>query len=147
MSRTYSGTPEPRNVEKSAVAELPNSVKLSSLAGWASIPDGKHIIQIIAMGYDDLDSMPSAGVEITKSTVYTITATLSNVTADSTNPNNIVAGGYATLIFTAADGYKLPDTITVTGANYTWEQSTGVLDIYEPSANVAITITGTASQS
>lgn len=77
--------------------------------------------------------------------VFTITANLSNCTADSTNATTISAGGTETLVFTANSGYALPSTVTVSGATYTWEQSTGMLDLSNPTANVTITIAATAT--
>ena len=47
---------------------------------------------------------------------YDITATLTNVTAASGNATTIATDETKTLTYTAADGYVLPDTVTVTGA-------------------------------
>ena len=72
--------------------------------------------------------------------VYTITANIYNGVADSSNPKNITRGQSETLIYTANIGYTLPDTITVSGASYTWESSTGMLDLSNPRSNVIISI-------
>ncbi len=77
--------------------------------------------------------------------VFEIINALTNVTADGENPTTIAANDSVTLIYTANSGYTLPETITVTGASYTWEQSTGVLDISNPTGDVTITIVGVAS--
>ena len=45
------------------------------------------------------------------------------------------------LEFTAADGYALPDAVTVTNADKTWDKVTGKLTISNPTDNVTITIT------
>ena len=79
-------------------------------------------------------------VEIIK---YNITANLTNITADTNNVTTIEEGSTATLKYTANTGYKLPDTITVTGATYTWDKSTGIVTLSNPTANVSITIVGT----
>lgn len=79
-------------------------------------------------------------VEIIK---YNITANLTNITADTNNVTTIEEGSTATLKYTANTGYKLPDTITVTGATYTWDKATGTVSISNPTANVNITIVGT----
>lgn len=76
-------------------------------------------------------------------TRFSITTNLTGCKADSTNPTTINKGGTASLIFTANDGYQLPASVTVSGATYTWEQSTGMLDLSNPTANVSITITAT----
>ena len=79
-------------------------------------------------------------VEIIK---YNITANLTNITADTNNVTTIEEGSTATLKYTANTGYKLPDTITVTGATHTWDKSTGIVTLSNPTANVSITIVGT----
>lgn len=71
---------------------------------------------------------------------YTITANIYNGTADSSNPHTITYGQSATLIYTANAGYKLPNSVSVTGASYTWEPTTGVLDLSDPNTNVIIRI-------
>lgn len=93
-------------------------------------------------------SNPTGAVKVTcvaTQTVFSITANLTNCTADSTNPTTINKSGSATLIFTANSGYALPASVTVSGATYTWEQSTGMLDLSNPTANVSITITAVQS--
>lgn len=79
--------------------------------------------------------------------VFEIINALTNVTADGENPSTIAANDSVTLIYTANSGYTLPASVTVTGASYTWEQSTGVLDISNPTQNVTITIAGVKSVS
>lgn len=75
--------------------------------------------------------------------VYSITPTLTNITADTNNVTTIEEGSTATLKYTANTGYKLPDTITVTGATYTWDKTAGTVSISNPTADVNITIVGT----
>lgn len=82
-------------------------------------------------------SVTVAGVAISR----TITATLTNVTAASGNATTIATGETKTLTYTAADGYVLPDTVTVTGATGVWNKDTGTLILSNPTANVNITIT------
>jgi len=75
---------------------------------------------------------------------FNIATTITNVTADPTNPTKIKQGETVVLTFTAADGYILPDQITVTNATYTWNTDLGVgtLTLSGPSDNINITITG-----
>lgn len=47
-----------------------------------------------------------------------------------------------TITITANEGYLLPETIVVSGADYTWNSSNGVLVISNPTSNVNISITG-----
>lgn len=43
----------------------------------------------------------------------------------------------------ASEGYQLPSSISVTGADYTWNQSTGALAITSVKGDVSVTITAT----
>lgn len=87
-------------------------------------------------------SVTIAGVAIS----YTITPTLTNVTAASGNATTIATGETKTLTYTA-DGYTLPDTVTVTGATGIWNKDSGTLTLSNPTANVTFTITGEAVSS
>ena len=74
-------------------------------------------------------------------TSYSITYNLTNCTSDSSNPTTIE--DTASVIVTANRGYKLPSTITVTNATYTYEQSTGMIDLSNPTGDVTITVVAT----
>ena len=73
-------------------------------------------------------------------TVYTITNSLTNCTASGAS--TIVEDGTATVTITANSGYDLPDTITVSGASYTWDKSTGTVVLSNPTGNVTVTVIG-----
>ena len=88
-------------------------------------------------------SVTIAGVAISR----TITATLTNVTAASGNATTIATGETKTLTYTAADGYVLPDTVTVTGATGVWDKDSGTLTLSNPTANVTFTIAGVQAAS
>lgn len=77
----------------------------------------------------------------TKQTSYSITYNLTNCTSDSSNPTTIE--NTASVIITANKGYKLPSTIAVTNATYTYEQSTGMIDLSDPTGDVTITVVAT----
>ena len=77
----------------------------------------------------------------TPTTSYSITYNLTNCTSDSSNPTTI--SDTASVIVTANRGYKLPSTITVTNATYTYEQSTGMIDLSDPTGDVTITVVAT----
>lgn len=90
-------------------------------------------------------SNPTGNVSVTVAGVaisYTITPTLTNVTAASGNATTIATGETKTLTYTAADGYVLPDTVTVTGATGVWNKDEGILVLSNPTANVTFTIAG-----
>ena len=77
---------------------------------------------------------------------YNITATLTNVTSTTSFPVVYTYTGSAagvTYTFAAADGFRLPDAVTVTGSTYTWDQATGQLTLTGTiSGAVSITISG-----
>lgn len=71
-------------------------------------------------------------------TVYNITNNLTNCTASGAS--TITKNGTATINISANNGYELPDVITVSGANYTWDKSTGTITLSNPTDNVIITV-------
>ena len=73
---------------------------------------------------------------------YNITATLSHVVAASGNAVSIGTGETVVLSYTAANGYALPDTVTVTGATGVWNKDAGTLTLSNPTGNVTFTIAG-----
>ena len=90
-------------------------------------------------------SNPTGAVSITVAGVaksYTITPTLTNVTAASENATTIATGETKVLTYTAASGYTLPDSVTVTGATGVWNKDAGTLTLSNPTANVTFTIAG-----
>lgn len=76
---------------------------------------------------------------------YNITATLSHVVAASGNAVSIGTDETVILSYTAASGYALPDTVTVTGATGVWNKNAGTLTLSNPTANVTFSITGVAA--
>lgn len=118
------------------------SYDLSSSTKWKSLSTGEHTVYIVAKATDYADSVKSATLTFTKLKQYTINNVLTYVTADTNNVTTIEEGSTATLKYTANTGYKLPDTITVTGATHTWNKSTGTVTLSNPTANVSIAITG-----
>lgn len=73
---------------------------------------------------------------------YNITATLSHVVAASGNAVSIGTNETVILSYTAASGYALPDTVSVTGATGVWNKDAGTLTLSNPTANVTFTIAG-----
>lgn len=72
---------------------------------------------------------------------YSITTALTNVVATTSNPTTITEGLSASLAFTASSGYELPDSVTVSGATYNWDKSSGTLTLYNPVGDVSVTVT------
>jgi len=76
-------------------------------------------------------------------TVYSITNILTNCSA--TGAGTITEGGTATVTVTAGSGYALPDTITVSGASYTWDKAAGTVVLSNPTGNVTVTVAAVKS--
>lgn len=72
---------------------------------------------------------------------YYINTNLSGVSRTG-NSDYVSIKAPQTLSFTALGGYKLPDTVTVTGANSTWDKTTGTLVLSAPVGKITISITG-----
>lgn len=71
---------------------------------------------------------------------YQITTNITNISASVGNVSYIKTGGVVTLTFTANTGYSLPDTISVTGASYTWNKNSGTIVLQNPTDDVTIGI-------
>jgi len=68
-----------------------------------------------------------------------------NVTGGSaTGASTIVFGGNATVNLASNEGYKLPASITVSGASYEYDSATGSIALSNPTADVTITVAMTA---
>ena len=65
---------------------------------------------------------------------------LTNVTCSPQLPQQLAKDGSITLTFTAADGYVLPNDVTVTNATKTWNKADGTLTISDPTDNVMVTV-------
>lgn len=90
--------------------------------------------------YAEIGSLVVGGV-----VEYAITANLTNCTGASGNATVIEENGTVTLTFTANDDNALPENVTVSGAGYTWDATTGKLVLSNPTADVVITIVATKS--
>lgn len=115
----------------------------TTTATYASIDfdAGAHTMAVKATSTTKVDSALSNAVTVN---VYGISTTLTGVTGASSNASKIYEGTSETLTFTADDGYTLPETITVTNAQYTWNN--GTLTLSNPTGNVTVTITGVQEQ-
>lgn len=80
----------------------------------------------------------SENAAYTPPVTYGIRVYTQNVIAAADNPIEVLEE--ATLTFTAADGYELPDAVNVVGAKYAWDKATGTLSLSNPSATVEIYI-------
>lgn len=67
---------------------------------------------------------------------YDITTTVTN----GTYSGDTTITDTATITIAADSGYKLPDTVTVTGASQTWNKETGALTLSNPTGNVTVSV-------
>lgn len=77
--------------------------------------------------------------------VYPLTISGVNCTPNP-KPTQIAAGGTLAITYTAAAGYDLPEAsgVGVTGCSFGWNQSTGVLTLYNPTGAVAAGVVAVA---
>lgn len=77
--------------------------------------------------------------------VYPLTVSGINCTPNP-KPTQIAAGGTLAITYTAAAGYDLPEAsgVGVTGCSFGWNQSTGVLTLYNPTGTVAAGVVAVA---
>lgn len=74
---------------------------------------------------------------INDTTTYTITTNVTNGTY--TGATTVVSNGSAQVQITANEGYTLPDNVTVTGADSTYNSETGVINLTNATDDVVIT--------
>lgn len=88
-------------------------------------------------------SNPTGNVSVTASgvspTAYSITVT--NQHGTYSGATSIDQGGTARVTLSANTGYSLPNIITVTNASYTYNRSTGLVTLSNPTGNVTISCT------
>ena len=100
------------------------------------IADGTYTLKWLK---DDGTYTDAGNLVVSSITKYAINTTLSNCSASGATTIN--GGGSATVTITASSGYELPDTITVSGASYTWDKSTGNIVLSNPTSDVQISVT------
>jgi len=78
------------------------------------------------------------GVELA---TFNISTALTNCTADENNATTIYGTDIISLSFTADTNAVLPTDISVVGATFEWDSTSGILTLSKPTRNVVITIT------
>lgn len=110
---------------------------ITTLAGYADVSLGSHQLTIVSEADGYIDSDPSSPVTFING--YPISFNLTHCTR--TPAANAVDKFNDTIFNVTADtNYKLPTSITVSGSNYEWNSSTGVLTIKEVTGQVTVTI-------
>lgn len=104
------------------------------------IADGTYTLKWLK---DDGTYADAGNLVVSSITEYTINTTLSNCSASGATTIN--GGGSATVTITASSGYVLPDSITVSGASYTWDKASGQIVLSNPTSVVYITVTAVKS--
>lgn len=77
--------------------------------------------------------------QLMKTRTYSITVNVTNGTY--VGAEEITTGETAQISITPSDGYVNPETITVVGADYTWDAYSGVIELSNPTDDVVITVT------
>lgn len=122
--------------EATSYNKTTNSAKDTSFVVYCIDLDAQHIKAFCyGAGYDREISYATVAP-----TVYNIVNSLTNCTASGAS--TIVEDGTAAVTITANSGYELPEAITVSGASYTWDKSTGTVVLSNPTGNVTVTVVG-----
>lgn len=108
---------------------------------------GATAIKNVSGGYITLLN-PTGSVTVSATCdriVYPLTVSGINCTPNP-KPTQIAAGGTLAITYTAATGYDLPEAsgVGVTGCSFGWNQSTGVLTLYNPTGAVAAGVVAVA---
>lgn len=137
----YAGTGYVLEIKRKAVTDTVGTIVIANpeLSGDEDSLDG---IQIDDTKYKiSPPVLTDAEVDLIFAGGYTITATITNGTA--TGDDHILFDD-ATVTITANATYVLPSAITVTGATYDYNSTTGVITLSDPTENVTITAECTA---
>ena len=137
----YAGTGYVLEIKRKAVTDTVGTIVIANpeLSGDEESLDG---IQIDDTKYKvSPPALTNAEVDLIFAGGYTITVTITNGTA--TGDNHILFDD-ATVTIAANSTYVLPTEITVTGATYEYNSTTGVVTLSNPTANVTITAECTA---
>lgn len=110
---------------------------ITTLAGYADVSLGSHQLTIVSEADGYIDSDPSTPVTFING--YPISFNLTHCTRTPAS-NAVDRFNNTTFNITADANYKLPTSITVSGSNYEWNSSTGVLTIKEVTGQVTVTI-------
>ena len=124
----------------SVTHDLPDTVTITGASGSWDKATGKLLLRNATS-----DTTVSVTGVLPAKTEFTITANLTNLTAVEDNPVTISRGGTAELLFTAPDGYALPDAVSVTGATHEWTKSEGRLTLSKTLSNLTDDVVITAS--
>lgn len=100
---------------------------------------------IIAKGQTVTDDMTQYATAIgniagsyAEDTLVGSSATITTTVLNGTYSGDIAIDNTATVTITPNEGYNLPSTVTVVNATYTWDSTTGIILLSDPTGNVTI---------
>lgn len=114
--------------------------------GYNNVTDGKHLFGRSytvasvnsAQGWNGILMGAVEGSAPTPTT-YTITTNVTN--GSYSGDTDIDSDGTASVTITASSGYELPTTVSVSGASHTYDDTTGVISLSDPTGDVTISAT------
>lgn len=135
----------------SKIKEKILSYDITKSSKYKTLKAGSHTLQVKAKGngIDKQDSELSSAVTFEKQALlFNITQTLTNVVEGDSDPNPVTIFENSTILmyYKASDNYVLPETISVSGAEYAWSindgTKVGTCVLSNATDDVVITIIG-----
>lgn len=131
----------------------PNNTTLKAYTGKFTVTGDTDGVKFVIQGNGKNDGSKGVGISsisftatsLPEGELYSVVKTISNGTA--TGATQILENGEATVTIVPNDGYKLPTDVNVTGATKSYNSSTGVITLSNPTGNVTITATCPAKAS
>ena len=110
------------------------SITASGVETMGSLTFGNNDIESVFFGNNSVSKVYYGNKAIYKT--FSITTTITNGTY--TGRTSISNNGTTTITLSANSGYKLPNTISVSGATYTYNSTTGVVVLSQPIGDITI---------
>ena len=135
-------------VKATYIDENTGATKVRTITNYTFSPEnftttGQQQVTI-SYTHDGVTKTAQVTVNVSAPAEYTISVTNTNGTY--TGDTIIIQKQTASVTLIADSNYKLPATITVTGAEYEYNRSTGVITLSNPTSNVEITAECTAGE-
>lgn len=123
------------------------------IANYLSTGNNTITVKVRALDTTSGEFVLSEASNAVELSAYSITNVLTNVSAAAGNATVMLSTqSSVALTYTADSGYALPQGLTsaelnVVGCDFTWNQSTGVLTLSNPTGNITVTIVGEVAAS
>ena len=118
-----------------------NASNASSLENKMSV-GSKITANFIAYYFSNALQFQGIITSVVNETMHTVTTSVSNGTYTGATQ---IGEGSATVTISANTGYKLPTTVTVSGADHTFDRTTGIITLSNATGNVTISATCVAA--